>query len=63
MIEELERKPCKWCGDLFYVGRTDHKFCSDFYSAERKQAIEYFRKMKLPVRREPEQHEQVGSAA
>ena len=57
MVEELPQRECQWCDKPFYVGRIDHKFCSakchqDFYSAERKQAIEHWRKLGMVVVRE-----------
>jgi hypothetical protein len=68
MIEELRRRPCDWCGGLFYVGRVDHRFCSmpchnKFHAAEKRQAIKYFRDNKVPLMRDQHEQQQVGSAA
>jgi hypothetical protein len=53
---------CDNCGSRFYQSRTDHRFCSitchhEFHIAERRAAVELFRRQRMSVRRWGEQNE------
>jgi len=46
---------CDHCGARFYQIRADHRFCSitchhEFHIAERRAAVELFRKQRMRVR-------------
>jgi hypothetical protein len=48
---------CDNCGSRFYQSRGDHRFCSitchhEFHIAERRAAVEFFRRQRMSVRRE-----------
>lgn len=48
---DVSVRHCRWCGQGFYQGRDNHRFCSrkcgvEFFAAERRVALALFRSLR-----------------
>jgi hypothetical protein len=49
--ENVTVRACDWCGQLFYKGRDNHRFCCvehgrEFHIAERRAAVALYRQQR-----------------
>jgi hypothetical protein len=63
--ENIAIRACDWCGQPFYQGRHNHRFCClecgrKFHMAERRAALALFRAINVTSYEEDERRRMVG---